>query len=156
MKTAVIFSSRKGYVKEVAEKIKQGLGDNAALFDLGKTGKIDTAGYDNIVIAGSVAAGRFSSKVKKYLHKNPGALSGKKSFLLSAGLDDKDYMGMLKNNFTEETLKAFSGIVYCGGRYIPEMHNPVIRKIMSRINGAEGAIHKEKPENIDKLIKELK
>lgn len=155
MKTIVIYKSRKGYIKEVAEKIKMDLADNASVYDLADTVKIDFSSYDNLVFAGSVMVGRFSPKVKKYIIKNLDKISGKKAFLLSAGLDDKAYLETLKKGLGQNVLNLFSDIIYCGGRFLPENNNPIVRKLMAKINGSNEAIHKEKPENVEKLIKKL-
>ncbi|MBN1646766.1 MAG: hypothetical protein JW874_01920 [Spirochaetales bacterium] len=155
MKTAVIYHSRKGYVEEVAQKIGESLAGNAEIINMKKNRNPAISAFDAIVYAGSVIAGRFNSKIKKLILKNQSIAKGKKVYLVSAGLDDKGYMDILKNSFPEETLSAITEIVYAGGRYLPEQHNVLVRKLMAKINGAEGAVKREKPENIDKLIKVL-
>jgi menaquinone-dependent protoporphyrinogen oxidase len=155
MKTAVVYSSGKGYVSEIAGRIADQLAGKADLFDLGKKMKMDLSEYDALVVAGSVVAGRFNGKVKKFLQKNIGKMDGKKVYLMYAGLDDKEYMETVKKKFGEETLSGVTEVIHGGGRYLPGQHGAMVKKIMAKINGAEGALHREKPENIDRLIKLL-
>lgn len=156
MKTAIIYGSRKGFVREAALKLAEGVPENTQVYDLAKTRKIDLGPYQALVFAGSLAAGRFHAKVKRFIMRNLRSFEGKKVFLLSSGLDHEGYRGALEKNFTAPVLQKMEDVIYIGGRYLPEQHGAIVRKMMAKINKGEGAVHKEQLENLDPLIEKLR
>ena len=155
MKTAVVYSSKKGYVKEAVEKIKEGLGEQADLFDVLSRSPRDLASYDTIIFAASVRAGRFPGKFNKMCQKQVPLLEGQNLMLLVSGLDEKAYQVAVDRNLTAEVKDCFQKILYIGGRYIPEQNGPFIRMLMTKITRSEGSVLNEKMDVLGPLVEEL-
>ena len=155
MKTAILYTSKKGFVKEAAEHLREGMSGEAELIDLeqGKPGDLET--YDTVLLASSVRAGRFPGAFRRFCRKRVPGLAGKHLFLLVSALDDAGYMEIVDRNITPGIRKQFQKVVYVGGRYLPEQYNGFIRGMMEKISKQSGAIHKENWENLDALIKDL-
>ncbi len=155
MKTAVVYSSKKGFVKEAAERIQSGLGEQADLFDLsgGKPGNLEN--YDAVIFAVSVRAGRFPGRFNRFCEKQVPRLKNQKVSLLVSGLDEKTYNEAVDRNLPVEVKGCFQKILYIGGRYLPEQYGRFIRMLMTRINENDGPVLNEKMDAVDALIEEL-
>jgi len=66
MKTAVVFASSHGTTEKAAEMLKEKLQGEVELIDLKKNSNPDIEGYDAVIIGGSIHAGSFQGKVKRF------------------------------------------------------------------------------------------
>jgi len=86
-KKAVIFASKLGKTRKIAEYIAKGL--KADLFDLKKQTIIDISEYDHIIFGTGIHAGKPYKPLVEFLEKNKEQLLKKKtSLFLSCMLDD--------------------------------------------------------------------
>lgn len=156
MKTVVVYASKKGYVKEVAEKIREGLDGNADLVDIFSKKNLNLSSYDLIVLASSVKAGSFYRKFKKLCEQQIPLLKDRKVVLLVAGLNEEGYEAAAAQNLSEESRHLLWKTVYAGGRYLPEQYNGLIRGIMEKINKGSGPVLREKWENVEALVQDIR
>ena len=152
MKVLIVYSSGKGFIREAAERLQKSLGDGAVLCDL-KERKEKPDAFDFVVLGGAFHAGKLPGKLLTYMKQNEANLKEKRTAFLLGGADEKHYGETFKKNVAP----AFSGmkIFFVGGRYLPEQHGWIIRKIMAKISGNDGPLHNEKWEALDELIKYL-
>ncbi len=155
MKTAIAYFSKKGFIKESAERLRNELGNDTTLIDL-RSGKSRIPfDADVIVLACSVYAGHFPGKFRKTCKSWIPRLEGKKIVLLVGGLDDKEYEKTAAKNLSSELVEKLWKIAYSGGRYLPEDYGPVIRGMMKKINQSEGPIHREQWDNLKALAAQI-
>lgn len=152
MNTLIVFSSRKGFIREAAERLQKSLGGNAVLCDLKGKGEEPDA-YDFVVLCGAFHAGKLPGRLRSYMKKYEKDLKGMKSAFLLGGMDQEHFAEVFSKNMPPSL--ADMPLFYTGGRYLPEDHNPVIRMMMAKISGQEGAIHNERWEAVEELAKSL-
>ncbi|MDC7232823.1 MAG: flavodoxin domain-containing protein [Spirochaetales bacterium] len=153
MKTLIVYVSGKGFIKEAAERVQKALGSHAALLDLKSKSKADLKDYDAVILCGAFRAGMQPRKIKAYARKNEKALLTKKLAFVLGGLDTEEYRLPFEKNFKEELRSHAVAAVHAGGRYIPDDYSGFIRNMMEKINKSSGAVHREKWENLDTVIK---
>ncbi len=152
MKTLILYVSQKGFIREAAERLQKELGEDAVLCDLKKKSE-GPENYDTLVFSGAFHAGKLPGKLFSYIKKHEEAFKTKKTAFLLGGADQKLYAETFKKNVPPPM--ADMNLFYVGGRYLPEQHGWIIRKIMTKISGKEGPLHNEKWEVVEALAKSL-
>ena len=96
MKSAVIYTSKLGNAKKVAERIAKAL--DADLIKIGKE-KIDISGYDRIIVGSGVYAGSISKAMDRFITEND--LKNASLFVTCAYNDDKgaDQLEKIANRY---------------------------------------------------------
>ena len=156
MKTIIVYASKHGFVREAAERVRDGLDQDVEMVDI-FSGKVpDLTDFDTILFASSVHIGQFSGKFKKICRNWIPRLSEKKVLLLVGGLGDKEYEQTALKNLGADICKGIRKTYYAGARFLPEQHNFFIRRMIAKINQSEEAIHKEKWENLEQLVEDIK
>jgi len=80
MRTAVIYSTRRGHTRELCKYISQQL--DADIFDLNLQTRINLDQFDRVIVASGVYFGSASGKVSDYLRANKDLLLTKKTTLI--------------------------------------------------------------------------
>jgi menaquinone-dependent protoporphyrinogen oxidase len=139
MKTLIVYTSKRGATREIAERIGKQLG-NAELCDLGREPLPDLAVFNTVIIGSPVYAGMANGKIKKFISENMGKLQGKRVGLFLSGLTkgEEDERKLFTGNFPLELLKAARAQMLLGGIFDPKkagiMERLIIKAIMK--NGA--------------------
>jgi len=93
MKALVIYGTRGGATKQIAEEIGKVLGEqgyDATVEDAKRSKGIDVDAYDLIVVGSSVWAGMWKWQASRFMRRNEKKLAGKKVALFSSGLAGND------------------------------------------------------------------
>lgn len=152
MNILIVYSSRKGFIREAAERLQKRLGDDAVLCDL-KGSKETPDSYDAAVLCGAIHAGKLPGRLRSYVKKNESSLRGKRAAFLLGGMDQEHFSEVFRKNMPPSL--ADMPLFYTGGRFLPRDHNPLIRKMMAKISGREGALHNERWEGVEELARSL-
>lgn len=124
MKALVIYGTRGGSTKQIAEEIGKVLGEQGYVVtveDARRSGGIDVNAYDLIVVGSSVWATMWKWQATRFLKRNAKKLAGKKVALFSSGLAGGDPAHMDDaNKSIEKTAAKFPTIkplalAYFGG-----------------------------------------
>ncbi len=93
MNTLIIFATKNGSVKEVAQLIKQEIAGKVKIVDINKEKVMDISNFDNILIGSSIYFGQINRKIKNFifLHR-PEILHRKFGIFLMAGEPKKEIM----------------------------------------------------------------
>jgi menaquinone-dependent protoporphyrinogen oxidase len=90
MKTAVVYATTHGCAESCAAKLAAKLRGEAHRFNLKDKPRIDLAGYDRIVIGGSIHAGRIQGTVRRFIEANRDVLLGKRFGLFICCMEEGD------------------------------------------------------------------
>ncbi|MCL1819763.1 MAG: flavodoxin domain-containing protein [Oscillospiraceae bacterium] len=143
MKTLILYATKHGAAREVAQRIAK-LIDGAALHDLKQGGVPSLAEYDCIIIGGSIYVGMLRKEAKTFLTQNADALRGKRLGLFLCGMQASEEQTFFKSNFPAEILQAAKAASFMGGIFDPKKAG-----IMERFIVKVAAKQSEYIDNID-------
>jgi menaquinone-dependent protoporphyrinogen oxidase len=135
MKTLIIYSSKYGAVQECAEKLKGLLDGETDIVQMEKKApKVVLAGYDRVVIGGSIHAGKLQKNVRAFCDENLDALKAKKVGLFLSSLTPPEQAGhYFTETFPEGLVKSAKAMSGFGGKVVFESMNPIERFILKKI-----------------------
>ena len=146
MRTIILYATKHGAAREVAERISAGLG-GVDLFDLKQEKLPDLREFECVIVGSSVYAGSIRKEAKSFLAKNVEALKDKQFgiFLcgMSKGVDEEVY----KKNFPEAILQTAKVKSLLGGAFDPQKagwFERLVMRIVTKQSGYVSTIDDEK------------
>jgi len=158
MSIALIYISKHGTVRKIAERIKDGLHvENIELFNLKENKKINPENYEIIILGGSIHAGTIQKGLRKFVDKNLSVLLRKKIFIFIACMEKSSKRDeYLKNAFPIELLENTLEISYLGGEFLFDKMNFIEKKIIKKISGKSEDVNEIDNEAIESFINKIK
>lgn len=158
MNTAIIYISKHGTTKKIAELIKTKLDSyQTHIFNLKKTGPIDLAKFDTIVIGGSIHVGSTPKKLRQFITNNMVILLTKRIalFLVCMHKDEKRDE-QFTNAFPQELRKISIADGFMGGEFNFDKMNFIEKAIIKKIAGKSSNVSEIDYEVIEDFVKKLK
>ena len=139
MKTIILFATKRGASRQIAERISSELG-GAELFDIKQQNIPDLREYECVIIGSSVYAGSIRKEAKVFLAGNADALKDKQIGLFISGMskDEAENEKMFKSNFPETILQAAKAKILPGGIFDPQKMGGFERFIMKIVTKQKG------------------
>lgn len=128
MKTVIVYASKRGSTREIAERIASFL--VADLVDLSKNATPNLSAYDSVIVGGSIYAGTVHKLVKQFVASYKDELSSKTLGIFVGGMSDKEVDAYFETNFPEALLKHAKATAFLGGVFDPKTSGVVLRFIM--------------------------
>lgn len=154
MKAVILYASKHGATKAIAEKIAARV-PGAQLVNI-KTDPIpDLAAFDCIALGAPVYAGQIPKAMRVFAERQQAALQGKRIGLFLSGLADSQeeaYFNMPL--FPVEVVAAARSKRLLGSIYDPAKCNFFERFIIRMVTKQSGALNTIKQENIDAFARE--
>ena len=155
MKTLILYATKYGAAREVAERIGKRI-DGAKILDL-KSGEIPAlADFDCIIVGSSIYAGSILKEAKAFLAGNTDSLNGKIVGLFISGLSEGEADNAFKANFPASILDNAKAKVMPGGVFDPQKAGFVAKLVMKAVTKQSGYVNTINDEKIDKFVQELK
>ena len=147
MKTAILFQSKYGFTKQIAQIIRETLPGETQIFNLRETLAPDIQNFQTVIIGSSIYLGTVQKNIKNWIDKNLPVLLSKKIGLFTCGMETGEKARRQINNAFPEALRnhAFKIQAFEGGFDFSKMNffeKAIIRKIarikesVSKINPA--------------------
>jgi len=155
MKTAIIYTTTHGTTEKVANTIRDALGVNAYTFNLKLVRNVDLDQFEQIVIGGSIHAGKIQKKIMIFCKTNLLELLNKKVALFICGMNEPEIAKELKNAYPDLLLKHSTVSVTVGGEFLFEKMNFFERLIVKKITGINKTVSSIKWDQVDVLINKL-
>ena len=155
MKTLILYATKHGAAKEIAERISKQLG-NAKFYDLKEDGKPQLLGFDCIIIGSSVYAGSFRKEAKSYLTEHADDFKNKKLGLFISGISESDGEDVFKSNVPTEVLQSVKAKAALGGIFDPKKSGFFGRLIMKIVTKKTEYINTISDEKINSFVEALK
>ena len=157
MKTAIIYASNHGTTEKVARRLQQGLGeDKAQLFNLKKNRNIDLAGFDRIILGGSIHAGSIQKRVKKFMEGSRPELLERDLRLYLCCMDEDRASVQFDQAFPEILRNHASSKKIMGGEFNFERMNFIEKAMIKKIAGVDQSVSKIDEGQIQELLEEMK
>ncbi|MCE5189832.1 MAG: flavodoxin domain-containing protein [Eubacteriales bacterium] len=141
MNTLVLYASQYGFTADCALQLKGQLDGKATLVDLVKESAPDLAGYDTVIIGGSIYMGKVQEQVSAFcMAKQTEMLSRKLGLFLCCGLP-KNLEQSLAASFPEALRKSAKAVGCFGGELRTDRMKPMhklIAKMMQKAGAKDG------------------
>lgn len=152
MKTLIVYRSKHGCVEKCSKELKDRLSGDIVTVDLKKEKVPDLSTFDNIIIGGSIYAGRIEKEVTDFWLKNINELREKKIGLFICGMKDEESgKTQLDNSFPEELLSKAVAKGYFGGEVIFSKMNFFEKFIIKTVTKNDKDVSNILSENIVKF-----
>ena len=142
MRTLIIYSSKYGAAKEVAEKIKRGIKADCDLMSIQQEKEMDLGKYDRVLLGTSVYAGQIGKELKAFCESHKEELLQKKVGAFFVCLMKGQVERYLKDNYGEELANHFYTAEECGGAFnVPKMNfaeRMITRMVVKTLKDSEG------------------
>ncbi len=129
MKTLIVYATKHGATREIAERLAKKL-DGADVCDLAAPGVPSVADYDCVVVGSGLYAGAARSEARTFLQANEAALSGKKLGLFFSGIGKDGLDGYLKSNVPAALVPHAAASAMLGGKFTPSQAGFFERLVM--------------------------
>lgn len=159
MKTMIIYKSKHGAGKEVAQYVQQKLSADLREAD----SALSCEGYERIICVGSIYAGRLAKQLIACIHANTQELAGKSVCMLLCGMSDAAPEKIITENLGEAFYQQLAFSVHIGGKLDFHKLGFLERTIIRMVNKQE-QLYEDKAavvvdrlrwETIDRVVAEL-
>lgn len=137
MKTLILYATKHGAVREIAERIAKRLEDSTVC-DLSSKNIPSVGQYDCVVVGSSLYVGTIRKEAKEFLTKNTAVLLGKTVGLFLSGLSKDSVETYYTNNFPENLLKHAKATAFLSGKFDPKKSGFGERLIMKAVAKTAG------------------
>jgi len=156
LSTLIAYVSKHGTVKKCVERIAHSLSGKVDQFDLQKNPKIDLAGYDTVVIGGSIHAGRIQKQIKRFCEEKQDHLKQKRLGLFICCMDEGEKaQQQFKNSYPDRLINTAVAKGLFGGEFLFDRMNFLEKFIIKKIAKIDSSVSKLKEDNIAKFIAEV-
>lgn len=156
MKTLILYASKHGTTETIASQMQDLMGHPCDTINLGSTARPDLARYDQVIVGGSVHAGRIQQSVRKFCHKNTLELKEKRLGLF--------IVGMFRDQFTPQFEQAFPPLLRqhafhtaCfEGEYKFDRMKSLEKMLVKKITGFTGSHSRLDPRSVEAFARKFR
>lgn len=116
MKTVILFASKYGYAREIAQNMSQEILGEVQLIDLEKETQIDLEDADTVILGSSIYVGQIHKSLKKLIETQHDLLLRKRLAIFLCCAFESEFEKDLQANFPKELLDHAVNIQNMGGR----------------------------------------
>lgn len=154
MKTLIVYATKHGCTENCSFILKDKLIGDVITVNIKKDILPDITSFDNIIIGGSIYAGKIQKEISEFCTKNLNALKNKKVGLFICGMQNGDMAEtQLNNSFPEELVAHAAAKKPFGGEFIFKKMNLIERFIVKIISKTKEDVSSISTENIDEFVK---
>lgn len=143
MKTLIAYATKHGTTEKCAHMLKESIGGEIDLVDLGKDSTVSPESYDTVIIGGSVYAGSIRKEVTAFSRKHLETLKKKNIGLFICGLGEgEEAEKELRASFPAELLENAKAKAAFGGELIFGNLSFLERVIMKKMTKSDQDVSK--------------
>lgn len=156
MNTLIVYATKHGTTEKCAEKLKEELEGEVELVNLEKMNKIDLGRYDQVIIGGSVYAGRVRKPVSQFCMQHLEELNHKRLGLFLCGIaEGEDADKELNSIYPPELLRAAVAKEFFGGEVNIDQMNFFEKFIMKKVANTTTNLSKIREDKIMDFAKAM-
>lgn len=153
MKTLILYATKHGATRKIAELISQEIPDSIVRNVEDQEVHLDI--YDRVILGSSLMAGQIRKPLKKYVLKHKQELLTKQLGLFLSGFDEKQQETYFSHNFPPEIVAAAKAKALLGGIYDPQKCNPLERAAMKAVAKLDSYAANISTDKISEFVKEF-
>lgn len=154
MKTLIVYATKYGAAREIAERLKARM-EGAVVAQLGG-GAPGPEGYDCVIIGSSVYAGQLRKEAREYVALHAAALKTTRLGLFVSGLSPEGIEGYLSGNYDKDVVAHAAATAMLGGAFDPAKGSFFERLVMRLITRTAKSTNTISDERIDGFAEALK
>lgn len=151
MKNLIIYGTKHGTAEKCCKLLKNKLSGEVTIINIKTENSPDLSTFDNVIIGGSIYAGRIQKEIKNFCIKNLDALKSKRLGLFICGLSGDKFEAQLNNAFPKELISAAVAKEFFGGEVVYGKMNFFEKFIMKKITKTDKDFSNLLEENINKF-----
>jgi menaquinone-dependent protoporphyrinogen oxidase len=154
MSTLIAYVSQHGAAEKAARQLEGKLQDEVTVVNLKKNARPDPAGFDTVIIGGSIHAGKIQKAVKKFCQKNLDILTQKRLGLYLCCMEEGETaQKQFDEAYPAELRKHAAACGLFGGEFNFDRMNFLEKKIIQKVAGVSESVCKIKEEQIDQFAR---
>jgi menaquinone-dependent protoporphyrinogen oxidase len=154
MSTLIAYVSQHGAAEKAARQLEGKLQDDVTVVNLKKDTRPDPAGFDTVIIGGSIHAGKIQKAVKKFCQKNLDILTQKRLGLYLCCMEEGETaQKQFDEAYPAELRKQAAACGLFGGEFNFDRMNFLEKKIIQKVAGVSESVCKIKEEQIDQFAR---
>ena len=154
MKTLIIYATKYGATKKIAEYIA-GAMDDAFMYDINHHSLLSVSEYDCIVLGSPLTAGMINKKIKNFAITHVDELQNKRIGVFLSGLQKEGEAESLKQNFPQELLDVAMAKALLGGIFDPGKCGFIARKIIKTVTKLDSYTETIDEVKINEFVQQL-
>jgi menaquinone-dependent protoporphyrinogen oxidase len=151
MKTLILYTTKHGATREIAQRIAAKMG-GAAAHDLKQGNPPPLADYDCVILGGSLYVGALAKEMKEYIAQNKDALAEKRLGLFVSGLGEDMAATAIEANFPPELRQAAKASSFLGGVFDPKITNVMERLVMKAVAKTSAYTNTADDKKLDQFV----
>lgn len=156
MKTIIIYASHHGCTGKAAKILAEKLKSDVVVVNLKDNKNPDLKDFDNVIIGGSIHAGRIQDKVKNFCLKNLAVLKEKRLGLFLCCMEEGEKAQKQFNEAYPAELRGHASITgLFGGEFNFDRMNFLERAIVKKVAGITSSVSKIKEDEIHRFAAAL-
>ena len=156
MKNLIVYASKHGCAEKCAAQLGSRLQGETRVVNIKDAAAENPAGYDAVVIGGSIHAGRIQKTVQRFAAQHIGLLNTKRVGLFLCCMEEGDKAEtQFAGAFPEDLITTAVAKGLFGGAFDFERMNWLEKKIIARISGVKASVSKIKDENIEAFARAM-
>ena len=130
MRTAIIYATKTGTTKKVADALAEKIKGEVKLIPIANARPVCLLKYDFVIIAGSIHYGRIQSDIKSFVNKNNATLRGILYGLYIMCMFEDESDEYLRKSFGDEIVDSALITACFGGEVNPNEGNFITKKLI--------------------------
>lgn len=155
MKTAVIYTTKHGTTEKVAGMINNLASGGVDLINLKKVKDINLNQYENVIIGGSIHAGKVQNSIAKFCKQHNNELMKKRLGLFLSCMEEDKAQEQFDNAYPETLRKHAISNKITGGEILLDQMNFLEKYIVKKIGKMTESVSKIKEDKVKELATEM-
>lgn len=156
MKTLIAYSTTHGCTQKIAEQMSSYLDGEVELINLKKQPSPDLAGFDRVIIGGSIHAGQIQKRVKEFCNENLGELLKRELGLFITCMETGETaQKQLTDAYPEELLNNAKITAFFGGEFDFKRMNFLEKMIVKKVAHVKESTSQVNLESVKKFSRRM-
>jgi menaquinone-dependent protoporphyrinogen oxidase len=152
MRTLIAYRTKYGTTAECARTLAQKIGGEVTLADLAREPRASAAGYDVVLIGGSIYGGKIQRQVVSFCERNrPALLAGRAGLFLCCLFTGEEAAVQMQASFPDWLLAHAFSRVFPGGRVTYDRLSLLDRLLVRSLPHPRGDLSRLRPEALEEL-----
>lgn len=159
MNTAIVYSSKYGFTKHMAQTLSQKLkpNDSVTLISLREESNPDITTFDKVIIGAAIYGGKSGKEVKTFCKQNHDQLITKKIGLFVCGMEESIQGKELemKRAFPDRLNNHATAHAFLGGSFQFEKMNLIERIVVRHVAKVKASVTTTHHDEIDRFVERM-
>jgi menaquinone-dependent protoporphyrinogen oxidase len=154
--TLIVYASNHGFVRNCVDRLAARLDGRVMSVDLKKDSNPDPGNYDNVIVGGSIHAGRVQKSVRRFLDERSGLLKTKKLGLFLGCMEDGEKAEKeFKDSYPADLVAHAAATGIFGGEFDFTKLNFLEKAMVKKAAGVTASMTKLREDEIENFARKM-